>query len=106
MPGHAGARALDAADELAPLRREFELPRERGRTLIYLCGHSLGLMPRAARRSRRAQSSTAGRGSASTVIFPTRGRRGAAPRPLRAAHGGWLDYHAQFAPLLADLVGA
>jgi kynureninase len=27
-------------------------------------------------------------------------------RPLRAAHGGWLDYHVQFTPLLADLVGA
>ena len=51
LPGSAGARALDAADELAALRREFELPREGGRTLTYLCGHSLGLMPRAARRS-------------------------------------------------------
>ena len=51
LPGLAGARALDAADELAPLRREFELPREQGRTLTYLCGHSLGLMPRATRRA-------------------------------------------------------
>ncbi|HJR68930.1 MAG TPA: kynureninase, partial [Gammaproteobacteria bacterium] len=55
LPGSAGARALDAADELAALRREFELPRERDRTLIYLCGHSLGLMPRAARRSVNAE---------------------------------------------------
>jgi kynureninase len=33
---------------------------------------------------------------------PPRGRA----RPLRLGHGGWLDYHVQFAPRLADLVGA
>ena len=50
-PGAAGARSLDAADELGFLRREFEVPRERDRTLVYLCGHSLGLMPRGAWRA-------------------------------------------------------
>jgi kynureninase len=87
------------------LRREFELPRERGRTLTYLCGHSLGLMPRAARRGVEAELD---RWAALGVDghFPDeRPARGRA-RPLRAAHGGWLDYHVQFAPLLADLVGA
>ena len=105
LPGAAGARALDAADELAPLRREFELPRERGRTLTYLCGHSLGLMPRAARRSVDAELerwAKLGVDGHFPDARPPRGR----PRALRAAHGGWLDYHAQFAPLLADLVGA
>lgn len=44
------ARALDAADPLHPLRERFEAPRRAdGSTLTYLCGHSLGLMPRAAR---------------------------------------------------------
>jgi len=39
----------DAADILAPYRRQFELPRgKNGEALIYLCGHSLGLAPRAA----------------------------------------------------------
>src|SRR5262245_45109037 len=39
----------DIADILAPYRRQFELPRgKNGETLIYLCGHSLGLAPRAA----------------------------------------------------------
>src|SRR6185436_5991658 len=104
-PGLAGARSLDAEDELASLRREFELPRERGRTLIYLCGHSLGLMPRGARR---AVETELDRWSALGVdghfpdAYPKRGRA----RPVRDAHGGWLDYHVQFTPLLADLVGA
>ncbi|HEY3515745.1 MAG TPA: kynureninase, partial [Gammaproteobacteria bacterium] len=104
-PGLAGARALDGDDELDSLRREFELPRERGRTLIYLCGHSLGLMPRGARR---AVETEIDRWAALGVdghfpdAVPKRGRA----RPLRDEHGGWLDYHVQFTPVLADLVGA
>jgi kynureninase len=43
------AQDLDAADILAPYRRQFELPvHANGKPLIYLCGHSLGLAPRAA----------------------------------------------------------
>ncbi|HWN37845.1 MAG TPA: kynureninase [Gammaproteobacteria bacterium] len=103
--GLAGARALDGDDELAVLRREFELPLERGRTLIYLCGHSLGLMPRGARR---AVETELDRWAALGVDghFPdARPARGRA-RPLRDGHEGWLDYHVQFTPMLADLVGA
>ncbi len=103
-PGLAGARALDAADELGALRREFELPRDQGRTLTYLCGHSLGVMPRAARRAVEAELD---RWSTLGVDghFPDSRPRGRA-RPLRSSHGGWLDYHVQFAPALAELVGA
>ncbi len=40
----------DAADPLAPLRQRFGMPRTgQGEPCIYLCGHSLGLMPLAAR---------------------------------------------------------
>jgi kynureninase len=47
----AQAAALDAADPLATLRGEFLLPTDaRGAPLTYLCGHSLGLQPRGARR--------------------------------------------------------
>ena len=43
------AQDCDAADILAPFRKQFELPRAAsGEPLIYLCGHSLGLAPRAA----------------------------------------------------------
>ena len=43
------ARALDAADPLGRFRAEFSMPADAaGRPLTYLCGHSLGPMPRAA----------------------------------------------------------
>ena len=45
------ARALDAGDPLGRLRERFALPTgPAGETLAYLCGHSLGAAPRAARR--------------------------------------------------------
>jgi kynureninase len=93
VPGAAGARALDGADELRDLRRQFELPRERGRTLTYLCGHSLGLMPRAARRIVDTE----------LTRWATHAVDGHLPDER---HGGWLDYHTQFAAPLAALVGA
>jgi kynureninase len=46
----AQAQAYDDADALATFRARFAMPRdERGRELTYLSGHSLGLMPLAAR---------------------------------------------------------
>src|SRR5580700_3915661 len=44
------ARARDAVDPLRGFRERFALPRNaRGEPLVYLCGHSLGLLPLAAR---------------------------------------------------------
>jgi len=44
------ARRRDEADPVRDLRERFALPRgEQGEPLVYLCGHSLGLMPLAAR---------------------------------------------------------
>src|SRR5215469_15740540 len=49
-PVLAQAQAYDAADALAAFRARFAMPRdERGAALTYLSGHSLGLMPLAAR---------------------------------------------------------
>jgi kynureninase len=49
-PGEDFARGLDAAGPLARFRDRFLLPRGTdGRPLVYLCGHSLGAQPRAAR---------------------------------------------------------
>jgi kynureninase len=46
----AAAQARDAADPLRHFRARFAPPRdERGEPLLYLCGHSLGLLPLAAR---------------------------------------------------------
>ncbi|MFM1885495.1 MAG: kynureninase [Pseudomonadota bacterium] len=45
------ATAADAADPLASLRKRFEMPfGDNGVERVYLCGHSLGLLPRDARR--------------------------------------------------------
>jgi kynureninase len=45
------AQARDEADELRAFRERFALPTNaRGEPLVYLCGHSLGLMPLDARR--------------------------------------------------------
>jgi kynureninase len=50
-PGEAFALSLDAADPLARFRDEFHIPlRPDGQPTIYLCGNSLGLQPRGARR--------------------------------------------------------
>jgi kynureninase len=104
-PGVDGARALDAADDLAPLRREFVLPRERGRTLVYLCGHSLGLMPRAARNAVTLELDRWAKLGVDGHFPDARAARGR-PEALREPHGGWLDYHTQFAAPLAALTGA
>ena len=50
VPDEGFARELDAGDPLARFRERFEIPAGAdGRPLIYFCGHSLGLMPKAAR---------------------------------------------------------
>lgn len=84
--------ALDAGDELAPLRQRFLLPRAPdGREALYLCGNSLGPQPAAAAAHvRQVLDAWAALG-------------------VRGHHEGddpWLRYHEQFAPGLAALVGA
>jgi len=50
-PTLESARARDEADELRPFREKFAMPTNaRGQQQLYLCGHSLGLMPLAARQ--------------------------------------------------------
>ena len=49
-PSSSRADELDADDSLSSWRSRFALPRDQdGRQLVYLCGHSLGLAPIAAR---------------------------------------------------------
>ena len=90
--GLARARALDAADPLAGLRLEFELPvDDHEQPQTSLCGNSLGPLPRAA-RERVVQ------------VLDDGARRG-----VRGHHDGprpWLECHAPFAAPLAALVGA
>ncbi len=85
-PGEDYARALDAADPLAHFRERFHVP-----TGVYLCGHSLGLQPRAAREL-VAQELDAWAAHAVEGHF-----RGDAP---------WYSYHELVRDSGARLVGA
>ena len=82
----ADAEALDAADELAPLRAEFVLPDR----VVYLDGNSLGALPRrAAERVRDVTEREWGRDL------------------IRSwSANGWIDLPARVASLLAPLIGA
>lgn len=81
----------DAADPLRPLRERFAEPRTPdGEPLIYLCGHSLGLMPLAARTEIvQALDDWENLG----VLGHERARR------------PWITYHDALAGQTADLLG-
>jgi kynureninase len=86
------ARAQDAADALAGLRARFALPRAAdGSTLLYFCGHSLGLAPTAARAMIEAE-------------IADWERLGVLGHEYAAAP--WTGYAERLAPLLAPLAGA
>ena len=88
----AAARARDAADPLRDYRGQFALPRdERGEPLVYLCGHSLGLLPLAAREIVNAELDDWAR-------LGVRGHE-QARRP-------WVPYHENLSAGLAALTGA
>ena len=88
----AQARARDAADPLRGFRERFALPLdERGAPLVYLCGHSLGLQPLAAR------------------ALVTEELDAWAQRAVEGhEYGGrpWVPYHQNLAAGLAELAGA
>jgi kynureninase len=86
------ARARDHDDKLARYREAFALPAGReGQTLVYLCGHSLGLAPRSAR-------SLVEQELARWEQLGVRGHH-EGPRP-------WIDYAEALRPGLARLAGA
>ncbi len=86
------ARDLDAADPLARFRDRFEVPLGAdGRPLVYFCGHSLGLLPKAARALVARE-------------IDDWGRLGVAGH-FEATHP-WYAYHEQFRDRGARLVGA
>ncbi len=86
------ARKADATDPLAGLRDRFHLPRDdNGDALIYLCGNSLGLQPRA----------VADLLSEELEDWARLGVNGhfAARRP-------WMPYHEQLNAHMSEIVGA
>jgi kynureninase len=91
-PDEAFSLRLDADDPLARFRDRFEIPAgDGGRPLIYFCGHSLGLMPKAARGAVEQElDDWAQRGVAGHF----------------SARNPWYPYHERFRDQGARLVGA
>jgi len=88
----AEARARDAADPLRGFRDRFALPRDaRGEPLTYLCGHSLGLQPLAARTVVNEELDEWSR---------------LAVQGHEEARRPWIPYHENLAAGLAALAGA
>jgi kynureninase len=88
----AAARELDANDPLAPFAAEFHHPEKAsGGRAVYLCGHSLGLQPKAA--------------AAYVAQELDDWRRLAVLGHHRAARP-WIEYHEFLSSPLAELVGA
>ncbi|MBN8740164.1 MAG: kynureninase [Lysobacterales bacterium 69-70] len=85
------ARAQDRADALAAFRGEFCLPPHGDGEQIYLCGNSLGLMPRA---TRQALNDELDDWSRLAVEAHFHGRH------------PWMPYHGFVREHLAELVGA
>lgn len=86
------ARALDAKDPLRAFRNKFHFPtRDDGTPLIYLCGNSLGLQPKAVQQ---IVSEELEDWKSLGVEGHFRGRR------------PWFSYHEMFAEPLAEIVGA
>ena len=91
-PTEAWARAADAADPIGPLRAEFEFPTSKdGQPVIYLCGNSLGLMPRRVRDLMGQELDDWGR-------LGVEGHM--------QARNPWFSYHENFRESGARMVGA
>lgn len=89
---HARARALDASDPLSAFREKFAIPPHiDGSASIYLCGHSLGLAPLAAR---------------DLVNEELNDWERLAVLGHHVARRPWIDYAEQLRPALARVVGA
>jgi kynureninase len=86
------ARRLDASDPLREFAREFALPRNAdGTPLVYLCGHSLGPLPLAARDLVAQELDDWSR---------------LAVAGHESARRPWIDYAERLRPGLEELAGA
>ncbi len=86
------ALAMDAEDQLAEFRNRFHLPKTKtGEECVYLCGNSLGLMPKLARAHVEQELSD--------------WEHLAVEGHVKARHP-WTTYHERFTRQLAGLVGA
>lgn len=85
------ARAKDDMDILFSYRERFHFPQHNGKPALYLCGNSLGLMP-------KSTSYLFDKELEDWAKFGVEGH-------FQAAHP-WLSYSAQFSKTLSKIVGA
>ncbi|WP_019987975.1 kynureninase [Rudanella lutea] len=89
------AQSLDAQDPLRSYRDRFHIPQRNGQDLIYLCGNSLGLQPKAARLALDGELNT----------WQHLGVEGWFDS-LEEGVPSWLSYHQRCQEPLAQIVGA
>ncbi len=87
----AFARNMDQQDPIGHLREEFLFPNQYGKPFIYLCGNSLGLQPKVARKVLDEQLSN---------------WENLAVEGWFEGDNAWMFYHKALKKLMAPLVGA
>lgn len=87
----AFARSMDLQDPIGHLRDEFLFPKQYDKPFIYLCGNSLGLQPKAARKVLDEQLSN---------------WENLAVEGWFEGDNPWMFYHKALKKLMAPLVGA
>jgi kynureninase len=85
------AQSLDQQDALYELRTEFLFPEQNGKPIIYLCGNSLGLQPKATRKLVEQQLNR---------------WEQLAVEGWFEGEDAWLSYHKELKRLMAPIVGA
>ena len=87
----AFAQELDQNDPLKDLRNEFLFPQQHGKPFVYLCGNSLGLQPKGARKVLEEQMWN---------------WQNYAVEGWFEGDNPWMFYHKELKRLMAPLVGA
>lgn len=87
----AYADAQDRADPLYKFREEFLIPKRAGKEIIYLCGNSLGLQPRSARKY---------------ILEQLDNWENLAVEGWFEGDTPWMYYHKELQQLMAPIVGA
>lgn len=86
------AKKMDAEDALAPFRERFHIPKTRdGRDVVYFCGNSLGLQPKAAEAA---------------VLQELEDWKAMGVEGHFGAKHPWMPYHESVSELAAQIVGA
>ncbi|MEZ0539759.1 kynureninase [Fibrella arboris] len=89
------ARQLDQTDPLRLYREQFHIPHRNGHPLLYFCGNSLGLQPKAARTAIDHE----------LAVWQDLAVEGWFERDATRKNEPWLAIHTQSKPALAHITG-